>query len=246
MNKIIKMLLISALALGLVESTSPNAGASLGNYGMTSNSGGDSVVAAIPSGQSAGGTTLMHSVSSNSGGSGSGSGSGGGGSGSGGGSGTIIWDTNGTYKSAGPNNWPIEQCLKWQRPHHLYYQLGNAFFFLAFMAPHGPYGMLWLRSVLLIGCVLMAMWGWLIECNPDIVLWSGLFLAVNFIYLIILLCRLRPVRFDKEIEAVSTFLLYFFLTVYYIHTYILIVKINNIHTMTPYIRIIMYDTYYCL
>lgn len=179
------MLLISALALGLVESTSPNVGGA--TLGFSLASGSDTMISGPPQGQSIG-SAIAHSISDS--------------SGSGGGSGTLSWDNNGTFKSAGPGEWSLEQCLMWQRPHHLYYQLSNAFLFLAFMAPHGPFGMLWLRSLVIIGCVLMAMWGWLVECTPDIVLWSILFLVVNFIYLIVLLCRLRPVRFDKEIEAV--------------------------------------------
>lgn len=191
----IVMLLISALALGLVESTSSNVGASVGysvggSVSVGSAVGGNSE--AIIAGGSATGQSLssaiVRSISE-------------GGSSSGGG-GTLSWDNNGTFKTAGPGEWSLEHCLMWQRPHHLYYQLSNAFFFLAFMAPHGPFGMVWLRSILIVGCVLMAMWGWLVECTPDIVLWSILFLVVNVIYLIVLLCRLRPIRFDKEVEAV--------------------------------------------
>lgn len=141
------MLLLSAMALGLVESTNPNTG--------------DPIAAGFP----------------------------------------LPFD-NETFKS-GPGDWSIEQCLSWRRPNHLYFQLGNAFFFLAFLAPHGSCGMLWLRCTLVIGCILMAMWGWMIECTGDVVLWSGIFLVTNLIYLIVLVCRLRPVRFDSEIEAVS-------------------------------------------
>ncbi|XP_055845761.1 blood vessel epicardial substance isoform X1 [Episyrphus balteatus] len=191
------MLLISALALGLVETTSPNiAGSSthIGGFnvangaGTVSNGGGgggiaDSVIGSIPTSAHSSGTSIEHATPN-------------------GGGSAIPWDNNGTLRSAGPGDWSIEQCLLWQRPHHLYFQLGNAFFFMAFLAPHGPFGMLWLRSVMVIGCILMAMYGWLIECTPDVVLWAGLFLGVNLIYLIVLLCRLRPVRFEKEIEAV--------------------------------------------
>ncbi|XP_064555629.1 blood vessel epicardial substance isoform X2 [Drosophila montana] len=117
-------------------------------------------------------------------------------------SGTITWDNNGTLRSINPGDWSIEQCLIWQQPHHLYFQLGWAFLFLAFLAPHGPFGSLWMRATLLIGCIMMGMYGYLIECTPDVVLWSGLGIGINFIYLIVVLCRLRPVRFDQEIEAV--------------------------------------------
>ncbi|XP_017851706.2 blood vessel epicardial substance isoform X2 [Drosophila busckii] len=117
-------------------------------------------------------------------------------------SGTIPWDNNGTLRSINPGDWSIEQCLIWQQSHHLYFQLGWAFLFLAFLAPHGPFGSVWMRATLLIGCIMMGMYGYLIECTPDVVLWSGLGIAINFVYLIIVLCRLRPVRFDQEIESV--------------------------------------------
>ncbi|XP_037029954.1 blood vessel epicardial substance isoform X2 [Bradysia coprophila] len=109
---------------------------------------------------------------------------------------------NETHKSTGPVDWTIEHCALWHRPNHLYYQLGNAFFFLAFVAPHGSYGMLWLRCSLVVGCILLTMWGWIIECSADVVLWSSIFLATNLVYLVVLLCRLRPVRFEKEIESI--------------------------------------------
>lgn len=160
------MLLLSAMALGLVESTSPNGAAA------ATTAGGDS-------------SSVL-----------SFSGSGGGGLFAG------IGGDNDTFRT-GPGDWSIEQCLSWRRPHHLYFQLANAFFFLAILAPHGAYGMLWLRCMLIVGFILMGMWGWLIECTGDVVLWSGIFLVGNAIYLIVLLCRVRPVRFDKEIEAVS-------------------------------------------
>lgn len=168
------MLLINALALGFVEST-----------GYNDASGSDSSSSVIYlSGQSGNVKVISHE------------------NGNGGGGGTVFWGNNGTFRSVGPGDWSIEQCQQWQRPNHLYYQLSNAFFVLAFIAPHTPYGMLWLRSIIIIGCVLMAMWGYLIECTLDIIIWSGLFLGVNFIYLIVLLCRIRPVHFEKEIEGV--------------------------------------------
>lgn len=127
---------------------------------------------------------------------------------------------NETFRVDAPGDWSVEQCLSWRRPNqHLYFQLGNAFFFLAFLSTHGAWGQMWLRSMLIIGCVLMVMWGWLVECNSDAVLWSGLFLAVNLVYFVVLVCRLRPVRFDKEIEAVSDFCSSFF--VYCIKTILL-------------------------
>ena len=100
-------------------------------------------------------------------------------------------------------SWSIEQCLTWHRPNHLYFQLGNALFLIAFLAPRGPFSVLCARCALVLGSILMLMWGYMIQCTGDVILWSAAFLVVNVIYLIYLLCRFRPIRFDKEIEAVS-------------------------------------------
>jgi blood vessel epicardial substance len=122
-----------------------------------------------------------------------------------------LWENSTLFKSTGPGEWAIEQCFQWRRPHHLYYQIGNAFLLLAFLAPNSSCGMLMLRCFLIIGCILLSMWGYLIECSMDTVIWSTLFLIVNVVYGAVLICRLRPVKFDKEIEAVSHFKLYIYL-----------------------------------
>lgn len=127
---------------------------------------------------------------------------------------------NGTYKAVtdgalglglsfdgfdGFGDWTFEKCASWQRPpHHLYFQLANALFFIAFMSPCGSYGLLCARCALVIGSILMTMWGYLIECTVDVIVWSGSFLVVNVIYLFVLVYRLRPIRFAKEIESVSS------------------------------------------
>lgn len=108
-----------------------------------------------------------------------------------------------------PGQWTFHsdlQCggLAWKTPsNHLYFQLGNGLLLLAFLSPNSLAGMLWLRCVLSVGCVLLVMWGWLIECSIDIVLWFGLFLIINLLHSIVLIVRLRPIKFDREIEAVS-------------------------------------------
>lgn len=94
------------------------------------------------------------------------------------------------------------ECFSLRRTHHLYYQIGNGLFFIAFLAPNGPFGILWLRCVVIAGCVLMIVWGWQVECTMDVVIWASLFLFVNAVYVGALLCKLRPVKFEKEIEAV--------------------------------------------
>ncbi|XP_019893344.1 blood vessel epicardial substance isoform X2 [Musca domestica] len=199
------MLLIGALALGLVESTNSNLGInSLPSSTASSNSvgasDGNAVIDGVPSAVSIFlHPTMNAAIGSN------GNINGGGlmvANGGGAGGSSVSWDSNATIRSASPGDWSIEQCLIWQRPHHMYFQLGNAFLLLAFLAPHRPFGILWLRSMLVVAAVLLAMYGYLIDCAQDVVLWSSLFFGINIIYLIIALCRLRPVRFEREIDAV--------------------------------------------
>ncbi|XP_050081666.1 uncharacterized protein LOC126568950 isoform X1 [Anopheles aquasalis] len=93
-------------------------------------------------------------------------------------------------------------CFAHSQHEHLYYQIGHALFLIAFLGPNNVYGILWLRCLALAGCVLMLLWGWLVACSIDVIGWFSLFLVVNTLYVIVLLCRLRPVKFDKEIESV--------------------------------------------
>lgn len=95
------------------------------------------------------------------------------------------------------------KCEQWQSMHHVYFQLANALFLIAFLAPHKTYGFLLTRCALVIGSILMILWSYLVKCSADALIWSCLFLAVNFPYLLVLIYRMRPVRFEKEIDAVN-------------------------------------------
>uniref|UniRef100_A0A1B0CKJ6 POPDC1-3 domain-containing protein n=2 Tax=Lutzomyia longipalpis TaxID=7200 RepID=A0A1B0CKJ6_LUTLO len=159
-----RMLLLSALTLGLVESTGQNVASGIGRENVLADSSGSSEE-------------------------------------------NMNMENNTFRLDPSPVEWTIGMdfttaCPTLRTPHHLYYQLGNAIMAVAFLAPGNPYGQLWLRSVLVIGCVLMAMWGWLVECTVDAFVWAIVFLVINFIHVIVLLFRLRPVKFEKEIESV--------------------------------------------
>ncbi|XP_035904394.1 blood vessel epicardial substance isoform X1 [Anopheles stephensi] len=97
-------------------------------------------------------------------------------------------------------NWP--KCFSFEPKEHLYYHIGHALFLVAFLAPNIPCGFLWLRCAAIAGCILMVLWGWFVACSLDAVVWFGAFLLVNAVYVVVLLCRLRPVKFEKEIESV--------------------------------------------
>ncbi|XP_058127837.1 blood vessel epicardial substance isoform X2 [Anopheles coustani] len=99
-------------------------------------------------------------------------------------------------------DWSWPQCLGFEPKEHLYYQIGHALFLVAFLAPNMQCGFLVLRCAAIAGCILMLLWGWFVNCSLDAVVWFGGFLVVNTIYAVILLCKIRPVKFDREIESV--------------------------------------------
>lgn len=116
------------------------------------------------------------------------------------GSSDPVW----TFMSEHLGSLVAGQCRSTYSLQPLYYHLGCAFFLLAFLAPSTRYGAaLYMRCMLVFGCVLFAMWSYLTECRPDVLLWSAIFIVANLIHICLLICKLRPVKFDKEIEEVS-------------------------------------------
>lgn len=96
------------------------------------------------------------------------------------------------------------QCHSTYLLQPLYYHIGCAFFLLAFLAPSHRLGAaLYLRCMLIFGCILFGMWSYLSECRPDVLMWMLIFILANLIHTVILICKLRPVKFDREIEEVS-------------------------------------------
>ncbi|XP_014251019.1 blood vessel epicardial substance isoform X2 [Cimex lectularius] len=97
---------------------------------------------------------------------------------------------------------PLPQCHSWSPINHIYFQLANVFYFLSYLAPTGLHGLLYLRSTLLVGCAFTALWGATVRCSLDALLWNANFVLINFVHILILLYRLRPVNFTKEVDEV--------------------------------------------
>ena len=91
---------------------------------------------------------------------------------------------------------------RWMPVHHLYFQLANLFLFLSYLAPNGIYGILYLRVTLCIGCFFFSLWGWVVLCAFDTVLWNAIFVVINLTHVMIISYSLRPVRFSAELEQV--------------------------------------------
>lgn len=96
------------------------------------------------------------------------------------------------------------QCRAAYTFNHFYYHIGCAFFLLAFLATSYRYGnALYMRCMFTLGCILYLMYSYLVECHPDVLIWTLMFIVINLIHMILLISKLRPVKFEKEIEEVS-------------------------------------------
>lgn len=100
----------------------------------------------------------------------------------------------------------LNSCPKWRPMNHIFFQVANICFLLSFLAPHTPSGLVWLRVALMLGCAFSAAWAWTVECYLDAVLWNGAFILINFVYFAVHFYLIRPIKFNKEIEEVSSFL----------------------------------------
>ena len=86
---------------------------------------------------------------------------------------------------------------------HTYFQLANVFFLLSYFAPNSRCGFIYLRFMFLTGCVFYAVWGFGIHGWKDALVWNVTFIFCNIIHLVVLLLRIWPMKFSKEIEDVS-------------------------------------------
>uniref|UniRef100_A0A023G8D4 Putative conserved plasma membrane protein n=1 Tax=Amblyomma triste TaxID=251400 RepID=A0A023G8D4_AMBTT len=93
-------------------------------------------------------------------------------------------------------------CPQWLDTNHLLFQLANIFLFLSYMAPAGLYGLLYLRICLTIGSFFFALWGYVILCAFDTMVWNAFFTAINLVHVCVLMYVLRPVRLPPNMELV--------------------------------------------
>jgi hypothetical protein len=91
---------------------------------------------------------------------------------------------------------------EWIENQHYLFQLGCLCQLAANLAPIGTIGTLCFHGVLVLSFLLMSSWSWVIVCAPDVFSWNFIFLIVNFIQTILVLYRLRPVKFAQELEDV--------------------------------------------
>ncbi|XP_046426816.1 popeye domain-containing protein 3 isoform X2 [Neodiprion pinetum] len=110
------------------------------------------------------------------------------------------YNTTGHYGNAA-------MCL-WQQPQHILFQLANFCFALSYSAPSSKKGILFMHSVLIVGFILFSGWAWHVICAPDIFSWNFSFLVLNIGQLVYIVYRMRPIRFDPELEEAYHTLFY--------------------------------------
>lgn len=102
-----------------------------------------------------------------------------------------------------------DKCRAAYSFYHFYFHIGCAFFLLAFLVTSYRYGnALYMRSMFTFGCILFLMYSYLVECHPDVLIWTLAFIVINLIHMILLISKLKPVKFEKEIEEVGLCLNY--------------------------------------
>lgn len=94
------------------------------------------------------------------------------------------------------------RCDRFIQMNQIYFQIANVFFLLSYFASNSKYGIIYLRFMSLLGCAFIAIWGLKILCSFDIFVWNVTFIALCMIHILVLITRLWPTRFSKEIEAV--------------------------------------------
>lgn len=93
-------------------------------------------------------------------------------------------------------------CPSWLPTNHLLFQLANIFLFLSYMAPPGLHGLLYLRVCLTLGSFFFALWGYVILCAFDTMVWNAFFTAINLVHTCVVMYILRPVRLQADMEIV--------------------------------------------
>lgn len=104
-------------------------------------------------------------------------------------------ETDVAYLASGPI------CPSWLPTNHLLFQLSNIFLFLSYMAPGGIHGLLYLRICLTLGSFFFALWGYVILCAFDTLVWNAFFTLLNLVHVCVLMYILRPVRFSAQMET---------------------------------------------
>ncbi|XP_037130006.1 blood vessel epicardial substance [Syngnathus acus] len=119
----------------------------------------------------------------------------------------LLFTTLPPFHSATPVFSSVEPntttCQEWEHAHHLLFQLGNMSLLLGLVIPTTlGLHMILLRLLLVTGCGFFIAWATLYRCNMDVMVWNVVFLVVNFMHLMFLLYKRRPIKIDRDLRSV--------------------------------------------
>ncbi|XP_057689761.1 blood vessel epicardial substance [Corythoichthys intestinalis] len=104
------------------------------------------------------------------------------------------------FLSTEPN---VTACEEWEQSHHLLFHLGNVSLLLGLVIPTTlGLHMILLRLLLATGCLFFIAWATLYRCNMDVMVWNVVFLVINFMHLLFLLYKRRPIKIDRDLRLV--------------------------------------------
>ncbi|XP_059588429.1 blood vessel epicardial substance isoform X3 [Alligator mississippiensis] len=93
-------------------------------------------------------------------------------------------------------------CENWKEIHHLVFHVANTCFAAGLVIPTTlNFHMIFLRSLLTIGCVMFIIWATFFRCAVDIMIWNTVFLVINFLHFIYLVYKRRPIKIEKELSS---------------------------------------------
>ncbi|XP_061145040.1 blood vessel epicardial substance [Syngnathus typhle] len=119
----------------------------------------------------------------------------------------LLFTTLPPFHSATPVFSSVEPnattCQEWEHAHHLLFHLGNMSLLLGLVIPTTlGLHMILLRLLLVTGCGFFIAWATLYRCNMDVMVWNAVFLVVNFMHLMFLLYKRRPIKIDRDLRSV--------------------------------------------
>ncbi|XP_025055001.1 blood vessel epicardial substance isoform X10 [Alligator sinensis] len=93
-------------------------------------------------------------------------------------------------------------CENWKEIHHLVFHVANTCFAAGLVIPTTlNFHMIFLRSLLTIGCTMFIIWATFFRCAVDIMIWNTVFLVINFLHFIYLVYKRRPIKIEKELSS---------------------------------------------
>ena len=86
--------------------------------------------------------------------------------------------------------------------HNGLFHFAHACFLISYLSPNTRHGQLSLHSGLMVGFLILSTWAWNVICAPEVFAWYFGFTILNVGQLLYLLYRMRPIRFDEDLEAI--------------------------------------------